>query len=55
MQEKFLGIDLMKIIPRVRSLNDHDEEIAPVVEVMVADGWFEEVAVFLDPGVEVDR
>src|SRR5436305_2051982 len=31
----FLGIDEVKIIPRVRPLDDHDEKIAPVAKITV--------------------
>ena len=51
----FLRIDQVKIIPRVRALDDHDEEVATVVEIKVADRRFKLIAVRVDPGVDVDR
>ena len=45
----FLRIDLVKIVPRVRALDHHDEKIAAVVEVLIAHRRFEFVAVFFDP------
>src|SRR5438874_1745700 len=45
----FLGIDFVKIVPRVRPFNHHHEKIAPVVKITIADGGFEFVAVRFDP------
>jgi len=50
-----LGVHLMKIVPRVRALNDHDKKIASVVKVTVADRGFEFLSVFLDPTSEINR
>jgi hypothetical protein len=52
--EKFLRIDLMKIISRIGPLNDHDEKIATVVKVAIADRWFEKVPVLFDPAEKID-
>ncbi len=53
--EKFFRIDLVKIVPRVRTLDHHDEEVAPVVEILIADRWFELVAMLFDPLVQINR
>ena len=53
--EKLFGIDLVKIVPRVGAHDDHDEEIAPVVEVTVAHRRLEEGPVLFNPGVQIDR
>ena len=50
-----LGIDQMKIVPRVRTFDDHHEKIATVVEITVAYRWFKLVAILLDPPHQVDR
>jgi len=50
----FLGIDQMKVVPGVWPLDHHDEKVAAIVKVTVADRWFEEMAVFLDPAIEID-
>ena len=51
----FLRIDEVKIVSSVRSLDDHDEKIATIVEVTITDRRLEEVAVRLNPRVNVDR
>ena len=51
----FLGIDEMEIVPRVRAFDDHDEKIAAIVKITVADRRLERVPVRFDPGVDVDR
>jgi hypothetical protein len=51
----FLGIDEVKIVPRVWAFDDHDEKVAAIVEVTVADRRLKQVAVRFDPGVDVDR
>ena len=51
----FFRIDEMKIVPRVWAFDDHDEKVAAVVEVTVTDRRLEQLAVCLDPLVEVDR
>ena len=51
----FLRIDLVKIIPRVRTFDHHDEKVAAIVEVKVADGRLEELAVGFNPVVNVNR
>ena len=53
--EILLRIDEVKIVPRVRALDHHDEEIAPVVEIAVAHRRLEFVAVFFDPVLQIDR
>ena len=51
----FFGIDEMKIVPRVWAFDDHDEKVAAVVEIAVADRRLKQVAVRLDPVVDIDR
>ena len=51
----FLGIDQMKIVPRVRTLDNHHEKIAPVIKVTVAYRWLEKMAVLCDPVFEINR
>src|SRR5262249_39673253 len=53
--EVFFGIDDVEVVSRVGAGDDHDEEIAALVEVLVADRRAERVAVFLDPILQVDR
>ena len=50
-----LRIDQMKIVPRVRPLDDHDEKIAPIVKIAIADRRLKFVAVLFDPILEIDR
>ena len=51
----FLGVHEMEIVPSVRSRDDHDKKIAAIVEITIADRRLEEVAIFCDPIVQVDR
>jgi hypothetical protein len=51
----FFGIDQVKIVPRIRAFDDHDKEIAPVVEVTVADRRLKQVPVCFNPFREIDR
>ena len=53
--EIFLGIDLVKIVTRVRTLDHHDEEIPPVIKIPIADRRFEFLAVLFDPIFEINR
>ena len=50
----FLGIDEVKIVPRVRAFDDHDEKVAAVIKVTIADRRLKQVAVCFDPGVDVN-
>jgi hypothetical protein len=52
--EKFFRIDLVKIVSRIRPLDDHDKEIAPIVQIAIAHRRFEKIAVLLDPAEEID-
>jgi hypothetical protein len=45
----------VKIVPRVRPDDDHDEKVPAVVEVAIADRRLEEVPVFFDPLRQIDR
>ena len=51
----FFRIDEMKIVPRVGPLDHHDEKITAIVKVTVADWRLEEVTVFFDPVIQIDR
>ena len=51
----FLRIDEVEIVPRVRTFDDHDKKVAAVVEITVADRRLKQVAVGLDPVVDVYR
>ena len=51
----FFGIDEVEIVPGIRAFDDHDEEIAPVVEITVADGRLKQFAVCFDPFGKIDR
>jgi hypothetical protein len=51
----FFGIDQMKVVPRIRALDDHDEKVAAVVKITVADRWLEQLPVRFDPVVNVNR
>jgi len=42
-------IDEMKVISSVRSLNHHDEKIAPIIEVAVAYRGLEKGTILIDP------
>src|SRR6266567_6038856 len=48
-------IDEMKIVPRIRTLDDHDEKVAPVVKITVAHRRLELFPVLFDPVLQVDR
>jgi hypothetical protein len=50
----FLGIDQMKIVPRVRTFDYHDEKIATIIKITVTHRWFKLVAVLFDPVHEID-
>jgi len=47
--EILLGIDQMKIVPRVWPLDNHDEKVTPVVKIAVAHRRFELFPVLFDP------
>lgn len=53
--EILFRIDEMKIISRVRAFDDHHEKIAAIVEIAVAHGRLEQVAIFFDPLVQINR
>jgi hypothetical protein len=53
--EIFFRIHEVKIVPRIRPFDHHDEKIAPIVEVAVADRRFEELAVGFDPIIQIHR
>jgi hypothetical protein len=48
------GVDLVKVIAGVRAFDDHDEEVAAVVEIAIAYGRLEFVPVRFDPVFEID-
>jgi hypothetical protein len=45
----------VKIISSIRALDDHDEKVAPIVQIAIAHRRFEKIAVLLDPAEEIDR
>jgi hypothetical protein len=53
--EILFRIDEMKIVSRVWAFDDHHEKIAAVVEIAVAYGRFEQVAILFDPLVQINR
>ena len=53
--EILFRIDEMKIVPRVRALDDHDEKVAPIIKITVAHRRLKEVAILFDPIVQIDR
>ena len=53
--EVLLRIDQMKIIPRVRPLDDHHEKIPPVVEITIAYWRFELFAILFNPILQINR
>jgi len=53
--EVLLGINEMKIVPGVWAFDDHDEKVAAIIEIAIADGRLKQVAVCFDPLVDVDR
>ena len=53
--EILLRIDEMKIVPRIRPLDNHNEKIAPVVQVTIAHRRLEFFPVLLDPVFEINR
>jgi len=54
--EQFFGFVVVVILSRVGPGDDHDDVIAGIgVDALIADGRFEQVAVFVDPLIEVER
>src|SRR5712692_9510147 len=45
----------MKIVPRIRTLDDHDEKVAPVIKITVAHRRLELFPVLFDPVLQVNR
>jgi hypothetical protein len=52
--EILFRIDEMKIVSRVWSFDNHHEKIATVVEIAVAHGRLEQVAIFFDPIIQIN-
>src|ERR1700736_3459941 len=50
----FFRIHQVKIVARVRAFDDHDEEIASVIEILIAHRWLELFAVVFDPMSQVN-
>ena len=50
-----LRVDLVEIVSRVRALDNHHEKVPPVVEITIADWWFEFFAVRFDPIFQINR
>ena len=53
--EILFRIDQVKIVPGVRPFDHHDEKIAAVVEVTVADRRLKQLAVGFDPVIQIYR
>ena len=53
--EVLFRIDEVKIIPRVRALDHHDEKVAPVIEITVAHRRLELFSILFDPVVQINR
>jgi hypothetical protein len=53
--EILFRIDEMKIVSRVWAFDDHHKEIAAVVEITVAHWRLEQMAIFFDPLVQINR
>ena len=51
----FLGIDEVKIVPRVRAFDDHHEKVAAVIEITVAHRRLELFSILFDPVVQINR
>jgi hypothetical protein len=51
----FFRIDEMEIVSGIGTLDDHHEKIPAIVKITVADRRLKQVAVLLDPIVDVDR
>ncbi len=45
----------MKIVPRVRALDHHDEKVATIIKITVAHRRLEQVGVLFDPVVQINR
>jgi hypothetical protein len=52
--EIFFRIDEMKIVSRVWPFDNHHEKIATVVEIAVAHGRLEQMAIFFDPIIQIN-
>src|SRR4029077_13504385 len=52
--EIFLRIDEMKIVPRIRTFDDHHEKIASVIQVTVAHWRLKFVGIFFNPLFQVN-
>jgi hypothetical protein len=53
--EILLRIYKMKIVARVWTSDDHDEEIASVIKIAIAHRRLEEVPIFFNPTVQINR
>ncbi len=49
LQEELFRVGLVEIVTSIGARNDHHKEVGPTVEVLVAYGWLERLAVLLDP------
>ena len=45
----------MKVVPRIGTGDNHDKKIAPVIKVTIAHRGLEEMAIFFNPILQVDR
>ena len=55
LNEKLFAVDLVEIVARVGSCDDHHEEIAARIKVLVAHRWHHLVAIRANPGHQVER
>lgn len=54
--EKFFGFVVMVIFPGVGPSNDHYDIIVAIrVDILVSDGRLEQMAIFIDPFIEIER
>ena len=53
--EELLALIIVVVLSRVRSTHDHDNELGVFVNLGIANRRFQQVAVFVDPALEVQR
>src|SRR3984893_18993865 len=50
----FFRINQVEIVARVGAFDNHDEEIAAIIQILVAHRWLEVLAVFFNPALLID-
>ena len=55
LEEQLLAVLDVVVLPRVRAADDHHLELGVLPDHLVADGRLQEVAVLVDPALEIDR